>query len=125
MKKILVTEDDPGLQDIYQLILEKAGYEVMMYSNGNDILLNKFETPDLFLLDKQLSGADGLAICRFLKGQARTKQIPVNIISATVGIHKLVMEAGADAFIEKPFEKKYLLNTIIENLKIAEASDSI
>jgi len=118
----LVTEDDPGLQDIYRLILEKAGYIVVIYSNGNDILLNKFETPDLFLLDKQLSGADGLAICRFLKSQENTKHIPIIIISATVGIHKLVMDAGADAFIEKPFEKKYLLHTIKENLHPAETS---
>jgi len=121
MKKILVTEDDPGLQDIYRIILERAGYSVSMYSNGNDLLQNKFELPDLFLLDKQLSGTDGLEICKFLKSQPSTQNIPVIIISATVGIQKLVDSVGADGFIEKPFEKKYLLQILEEHLQKTSA----
>jgi len=121
MKKILVTEDDPGLQDIYRIILERAGYSVSMYSNGNDLLQNKFELPDLFLLDKQLSGTDGLEICKFLKSQPSTQNIPVIIISATVGIQKLVDSVGADGFIEKPFEKKYLLQILEEQLQKTSA----
>jgi DNA-binding response OmpR family regulator len=54
MKTILVTDDDPGLQDIYKIILEKAGYKVTILSNGMDILNNQYEKPDIFLLDKQL-----------------------------------------------------------------------
>ena len=121
MKKILVTEDDPGLQDIYRIILERAGYSVTMYSNGNDLLQNNFDLPDLFLLDKQLSGTDGLEICKFLKSQPVTQNIPVIIISATVGIQKLVNAVGADAFIEKPFEKKYLLQVLEEHLQKTSA----
>lgn len=121
MKKILVTEDDPGLQDIYRIILERAGYVVAMYSNGNDLLQNNFELPDLFLLDKQLSGTDGLEICKFLKSQPSTQNIPVIIISATVGIQKLADAAGADDFIEKPFEKKYLLQILDKHLQETSA----
>ena len=116
MKKILVTDDDPGLQDIYKIILEKAGYKVMILPDGRDILENHYELPDLFLLDKQLSGMDGLDICKFLKSQQTTKDLPVIIISATVDIQKLVKEAGADAFIEKPFDKKHLLEVVAENI---------
>ena|ERR1700712_3257867 len=120
MKKILVTDNDPGLQDIYKIILEKAGYKVAVLSNGTDILNNHYERPDLFLLDKQLPGADGLQICRYLKAHKTTNQIPVILISASVGIGKLAMDAGANDFIEKPFDKKHLLDVIAENLNKAE-----
>jgi CheY-like chemotaxis protein len=113
-KKILVTDDDPSLQDIFRIILEKAGYEVTVLSNGSEILQNHYETPDLFLLDKQLPGIDGLDICKHLKSQKNTKDIPVIMISATVGIGSKAIKAGADAFIEKPFEKRHLLEVVEE-----------
>jgi DNA-binding response OmpR family regulator len=66
----------------------------------------------LFLLDKQLSGQDGLEVCQFLKSQSDTKDIPVIIISATPGISKMAMDAGADDFLEKPFQMKELLKLV-------------
>ncbi len=68
--------------------------------------------PICFLLDKQLSGHDGLNVCKFLKNQPSTKNIPVIIVSATPGISKLAFEAGADDFIEKPFQIKDLLKLV-------------
>ena len=114
MKRIIVVDDDPGLQEIYKIILEKAGYAVTVFPSGKEIMSNNFSLPDLFLLDKQLSGMDGLDICKFLKDQVATRHIPVIVISATAGIEKLVSNAGADAFIEKPFERKHLLHEISE-----------
>jgi CheY-like chemotaxis protein len=64
---------------------------------------------------------DGLDICRFLKKQFSTSDIPVIIISATVDIHQLAKAAGADAFIEKPFDIKTLLATIAEHIAKHEA----
>ena len=116
MKSILVTDDDPGLQDIYKIILERAGFRVNILSNGMDILNNHFEIPDLFLLDKQLSGVDGLELCRYLKNHPATEQVPVIIISASEGIGNLAKAAGADDYIEKPFDRKHLLDVIAENL---------
>ena len=80
--------------------------------NGEDLLKNKFTLPDVFLIDKQLSGYDGLDICRHLKNKGRTKNIPVIMISASPNIGSLSKEAGADAFIEKPFEIKDLLRLV-------------
>jgi DNA-binding response OmpR family regulator len=111
-KKILVTDDDPGIRDIFKIIFETAGYDVQMIINGDDILNNKFEIPDLFLLDKQLSGVDGIDICRYLKDQKATAHLPVIMISANPNIGKLSEEAGADAYIEKPFEVKHLLEMV-------------
>src|SRR5688500_14048010 len=101
-KRILITDDDPGVQDIFRIIFEKAGYDVVIIANAREILDNKFECPHIFLLDKQLSGIDGLDVCRHLKSQDNTKNIPV-MVSATPGLDTLSKQAGADDFLEKPF----------------------
>lgn len=111
-KKILITDDDEGVQDIFKMIFERAGYDVEIHGEAVSILENKYNYPDLFLLDRQLSGHDGLKVCRFLKSQAITRDIPVIIVSATPGIGKLAQEAGADDFIEKPFQMKDLLSVV-------------
>lgn len=111
-KKILITDDDEGVQDIFKLIFERAGYDVAIYGEAMSILENNYTSPDLFVLDRQLSGQDGLMVCRFLKSQSSTKDIPVIIVSATPGIGKMAREAGADDFIEKPFQIKDLLSIV-------------
>jgi DNA-binding response OmpR family regulator len=55
-KKILVTDDDEGVQEIFKLIFEKEGYEVEVLGEANKIFENEYNIPDLFLLDRQLSG---------------------------------------------------------------------
>lgn len=112
MKKIICADDDPGLQDVFPLLFRRAGYEVTMYSNGESLMENEFEIPDLFLLDKQLSGMDGMDICRFLKGQETTRHIPVIIVSASPNLDKEAKAAGADDFVEKPFQIRSLINVL-------------
>lgn len=107
--KIVIAEDDPGILDIFKIIFEDAGYAIQVKSNGRDLLQNKFDLPDLFLVDKQLPGASGLDICRHLKSQEQTKHIPVIIVSAAPDIALLSKEAGADNFIKKPFDIAHLL----------------
>ncbi len=111
-KKILITDDDEGVQDIFKIIFEREGYDVEVFGEAISILENKYTSPDLFVLDRQLSGQDGLKVCQFLKSQTLTKHIPVIIVSATPGIGKLAQEAGADDFIEKPFQIKDLLSVV-------------
>ncbi len=111
-KKILITDDDEGVQDIFKIILERAGYEVEIFGEAQSILENNYIHPDLFMLDRQLCGQDGLKVCRFLKSQNSTRGIPVIIVSATPGLAKLALDAGADDFIEKPFQIKDLLGVV-------------
>jgi CheY-like chemotaxis protein len=117
-KKILIADDDPGIRDIFQIIFEKAGYRIELKNNGDDLLENKFDLPDIFLIDKQLSGTDGLDICRFLKRQKLTRHIPVIMISAAPEIGKQALEAGAEAYIEKPFAVKDLLRMVDYYIKL-------
>jgi DNA-binding response OmpR family regulator len=111
-KRILITDDDEGVQDIFKLIFERAGYDVEVLGEAMTILENNYNYPDLFVLDRQLSGQDGLKVCKFLKSQNSTRNIPVIIVSATPGIGKLARDAGADDFIEKPFQIKDLLGVV-------------
>lgn len=112
MKHILIVDDDPGIQDAFRLILERAGYAVTVYDNGNPLFQDDFTPPDIFILDKQLSGADGLDICRLLKQRELTQHIPVIMLSASPHIYQLAKDAGADDFLEKPFKLKELLEMI-------------
>jgi DNA-binding response OmpR family regulator len=117
-KKVLVVDDDPGMQDIFRLILEHAGYEIVMLSGADAILDGSAPLPDIYVLDKQLSGVDGLEVCRYLKEQAATKDIPVIMVSATP--HAAMMAAaGADDFVEKPFRRKELLAVVARHLAAA------
>ncbi|MEX6689774.1 response regulator [Danxiaibacter flavus] len=108
MKKIIIIEDDPAIQDAASLIFKKTDYDVTIYRDGNDILSGLFDVPDIFIIDKQLPGVDGLEICKYLKRHEPTKNIPVIIMSASPSIDKTSRSAGADDFMEKPYSIKHL-----------------
>jgi len=117
-KKIIIADDDPGIQDVAKLIFERANYIVDIFPNGDPLLNGNFDLPDLFILDRQLSGVDGLDICRHLKACEETSHIPIIIISASPQIGKMATVAGADAFVEKPFKMRdfrELVRRVIEN----------
>jgi len=115
-KKIMVIDDDPAIRDVLRIILEQAAYEVDTSEDGNEILKSNFSKPDLFLIDRLLSGTDGLELCRHLKQDESTKNIPVVMISAAPGIDGLSRDAGADDYVEKPFDRAYLLRVVQSNI---------
>jgi len=114
--RILIADDDPGIRDIFKIVLTKAGYDIEVKEDANEIFENKFRIPDLFLVDKLLSGIDGLDICHYLKTNEQTSHIPVIMVSATPDIGIAAAKAGADDFVEKPFELSYLLKVIERNI---------
>ena len=111
-KRIVVAEDDEGIRDSLRLILEGANYEVEVFSDGKKLLSNEPVSADVYLIDKQLMGVDGLSVCRHLKQHVISNKTPVIILSATPHIQLMVKNSGADAFIEKPFSKKELIYTV-------------
>lgn len=114
--KILVADDDSSIRDIFKIILAKAGYDIEVKEDANEIFKNNFKIPDLFLIDKLLSGVDGLEVCRYLKDNPATCDIPVVMVSASPDIGVSAMKAGADDFVEKPFDLAYLLKVIERNI---------
>lgn len=112
---IIVVDDDLAIQDAVQMMFEHRGYTITTYSSGEPLLLDKFEYPDLFILDKQLPGVDGLDVCRYLKSSVSTQHIPVLVLSASPQVGPLAKAACADAFLEKPFKMK-VLRAAVEQL---------
>jgi DNA-binding response OmpR family regulator len=108
-RKIIIIDDDPGVRDIFEIIFEKEGYCIELKSDGHFLTHESYQLPDLFFIDKQLSGGNGLDLCRYLKSQSKTSQIPVIMISAAPDIASLSKEARADDYLEKPFELAHLL----------------
>ncbi len=111
-KKILVADDDPAIVDALQLMLEDAGYDVETTVNGESVKDICVDCPDLLLLDIWMSGIDGRDVCKFIKTQDLTKDIPVIMISANKDTAKIAREAGADDFLAKPFDMDELLGKI-------------
>jgi len=96
-----------------------------LIEDANEIFNNNFKIPDLFLIDKLLSGVDGLQVCRYLKDNPDTCNIPVVMVSASPDIGALAIKAGADDFVEKPFELSYLLKVIERNINDAKKGRSL
>ncbi|WP_276485593.1 response regulator transcription factor [Paraflavitalea pollutisoli] len=119
MKRIIIVDDDPAILEAFHLILGRAGYSVSSYVNGQVLLTLPLPPVDLILLDKQLSGADGLDICQRLKQQPETKHIPIVMLSASPHVRPLAMNACADDFLEKPFRMKDLLEMVKKHIGMA------
>ncbi|MDN3547006.1 response regulator [Mucilaginibacter aquaedulcis] len=113
----MIADDDPGIVDAVEIILDFEGYQVSSTVNGATILAMQNEYPDLLLLDIWMSGFDGRDICRVLKQKQDTRGIPIIMISASRDIERSAYEAGADDFLAKPFEIDDLLGKIKKHLK--------
>jgi DNA-binding NtrC family response regulator len=118
--KILVADDDSSIRDIFNIILVRAGYDIELKEDAKEIFRNNFKIPDLFLIDKLLSGVDGLEVCRYIKNNTDTCDIPVVMVSASPDIGVSAIKAGADDFIEKPFDLAHLLKVIERNISNAK-----
>ena len=116
VKKILLAEDDADIRFILNLVLHEAGYNVVPLPTGSEIVEGKHEWPDLFILDKALPTIDGLAICKYLKIQKETRDIPIIMISSYHKLKSRAKDAGVDDFIEKPFDLKDLLNIVDKHI---------
>ena len=118
-KKILLVDDEPDFLLLVKSRLEANGYETSEASDGVEALLKaKTEKPDLILLDLMLPKMDGYKVCGLLKKDRRYAKIPIILFTARAQEQdkKLGEEAGADAYLTKPFEPEALLAKIRELL---------
>lgn len=111
-KNILIADDDVGIVDAISMMLEMEGYNVTFTHDGANVNAEAQTPVDLILLDIWMSGHDGRDICRQLKSNAVTKNIPVLMISASRDIKQSALDAGADDFLEKPFEMTMLIDKV-------------
>ena len=111
MPKVLVVDDDPDLVAICSLVLSQ-GYSVECALNGVEAVdkVQKSDV-DVMLLDVMMPALDGLSVCKMVKRDPRTKDLPVIIISASENLREQD-EAIADAVIPKPFDLDDLVSTV-------------
>lgn len=103
-KRILFVDDEEDVRTMVSLLLEQQGYQVSAWSDESFMNeIGSADPPDLYLLDRRLGKTDALDICYMLKAHPKTKDIPVIMLSADPTIKDLYKDAGADAFIGKPF----------------------
>jgi DNA-binding response OmpR family regulator len=118
MKKILLVDDDVDILEPISLLLEGRGYAVVPLSKGEKTYGKIDEVkPDLILLDILMSGSDGRTICRKLKDNTATHNIPVVMMSAHPSAKKDSEQCGADDFIAKPFEADELVKVVEGNIQ--------
>ena len=121
MARILAVDDDSDILEVLQFILEDSGYEVDTLSDGHNLLdtIQK-KAPDLILLDIMLGSMDGRELCKQVKKQSATHNIPIILISASHNISASMNQEGApNDFIAKPFDINNLLNKIRHQLRPA------
>src|SRR5215468_2511132 len=121
---VLVVDDSNLLRGILKEELEAEGFEVHMAEDGPQALERARDVrPDVILLDIGLPGMDGYEVCRRIKSDAATSEIPVLMITALNELKdKLAgFEAGADDYLTKPFFTKELLARLRKNLKIRDS----
>ena len=115
VKHILIVDDNKDLLLMLGTLLKTKGYQVSTKEDTNDIEgVIRNIMPDIIMMDMLLSGADGREICKSVKADPALASIPLLMLSAYPQAVKDCMEAGADGFIEKPFDMKHLLQTIAD-----------
>jgi twitching motility two-component system response regulator PilG len=113
--KILVVEDEESLLKLESILLTSKGYKVTAVTEGR-AALKEFarERPDLVILDVMLPGIDGYEVCRKIKEDPANSAIPIIMLTARKNTKDMDrgLQAGAAAYITKPFKSANLVGTI-------------
>jgi two-component system cell cycle response regulator DivK len=111
---VLIVEDHPLNMKLFRVLLHSRGYETIETKDGHAGLdLARADDPDLIIMDIQLPDISGLEIIRALKGDDRTRDIPIVAITAAMPEEETnIRAAGADAFLRKPISGAEFLRIV-------------
>lgn len=109
---IYAVEDDRHIQQLIKYNLEANGYKVETFESGEALLGEcRASIPDLFILDIMLPGLDGLEVCKRLRENSQTRNVPIIMLTAKSEEFDKVLglELGADDYLTKPFSVRELI----------------
>lgn len=127
MQTILIIEDEIDIAELVSFNLQRNGFETKLAHDGISGLQCALDTmPDLILLDLMLPGMDGLNVHKQLRRDARTRSIPVIMLTAKTQTEDRIkgLESGADDYLCKPFSPKELVLRVQALLKRSNHSQS-
>jgi DNA-binding response OmpR family regulator len=108
---ILIIDDEKDLIELVRYSLEKEGFDAIGAVDGTSgLAIATRHAPDLVVLDLMMPGMDGLEVCQRLRGDSRTRRIPIIMLTAkaTEADRVLGLELGADDYVTKPFSPREL-----------------
>ena len=114
---VLLVEDDADTYELYSDVLASAGFSVVGADNGDDAVRQALQyEPDLVVMDYELRGMDGVAATELLKHDARTRDIPVVMLTGHVARRQIdrARAAGCDAFLSKPCPLDRLIDQVTQ-----------
>src|SRR5687768_7017368 len=125
---ILIVDDNPANLGVLTHVLAAHGVRILVAQQGESGLqIAQRAQPDLILLDVQLPGMDGFAICRRLKADPSTAEIPVLFMTVRIeAVDKLEgFQAGAVDYVTKPFQEAEMLARVTTHLRLRQLTDSL
>ncbi len=129
--RVLVVDDNPHAIDIVYRLLEREGFTVLRAQSGREALaITAAEEVDVILLDVMMPGMDGFEVCAELRRDARTRDIPVILLTAKDDMETRVqgMKLGVSEFLTKPINKRELFARVraqIHQRTLGQGIDSI
>ena len=122
---VLLVEDEPAQREMLAYNLEAEGFDVITADNGEDgLILVDENDPDLIVLDWMMPQLSGIEVCRRLKSNSKTRQIPVIMLSARAEEVDRVrgLETGADDYVVKPYSVIELMARVKAHLRCIRAA---
>lgn len=123
MRRILIADDEHNIRHILDFSLHVEGFDVISAQDGEEALsLAVSESPDLVIMDVMMPGCGGIEACRRLKQDARTRQIPVILLTARASREdrQAGEAAGAAEYITKPFSPQKVIEVVQSILGVAQ-----
>lgn len=120
-KKILIVDDEPHIVELVRVCLEDTEYDIIEAYDGEEALIKaREEQPDVILLDIMLPKKDGYEVCKELKTDVETGDIPIVMLTAKgQEVDKVKgFQSGADSYMTKPFSPLRLLTELEEKLTV-------